>query len=270
MGLSDRYPGTMLALGGLLQVAILWTFLTAFYQVYISRVETRALDHQMSDLIRRNVPKALAKADTPAKSLKSLLRSLDLGRVADLYRRPDEAVETSNRWLFVVAWVVAAALFGGVAVLLAVVFGSCGLEGAGPDVLDVVRENVWLFLVVGVVEFLFFQHIAAKFIPAAPSDLVHGLLRRLRGSGPGRAGPDPPASRAGTLAGAQGVFHGRVRVGVRRRAAGGGRGHVRVGSHAQAVGRRGRANRLIPPHRDRRHAACVRTPRSSSLRPPRD
>ena len=188
MGLSDRYPGTMLALGGLLQVAILWTFLTAFYQVYISRVETRALDHQMSDLIRRNVPKALAKADTPAKSLKSLLRSLDLGRVADLYRRPDEAVETSNRWLFVVAWVVAAALFGGVAVLLAVVFGSCGLEGAGPDVLDVVRENVWLFLVVGVVEFLFFQHIAAKFIPAAPSDLVHGLLRRLRGSGSGSGG----------------------------------------------------------------------------------
>ena len=199
-----------IVLDALVHVLILFGFLTCFYAFFASGMEKHALESEVGHMIDENIQKTLREADAHnSGALKALLGNdvvqTSLGTLEKLYEGDDPAVATYNRWLFSMAGVVTLSLLLIVIVLVTTLYGTCQLTTKNVGFAGIVRENLWIFAVVGVVEYLFFSNVAFKWLPAPPSGMLSALLKSIHksfdGEGDSRADssrPAPHTSRGGS------------------------------------------------------------------------
>ena len=180
------------ALDSLLHIFILLTFLTLFYVLYAAKMERHALNQELKSTIHSKIPLSLQKIDKehfaePNREFPSVQETLHtaipaLERLKNVYAGPDKATSTYNNILFGISGAVCAALFLIILAITLTLYRSCKLNHHNIHFLDIIRENVFIFLIVGAVEMVFFTKVATKWIPTPPSAMVKTLLKTLRDS----------------------------------------------------------------------------------------
>ncbi len=173
---------TILSVNALFHSAILFTFLSAFYMFYGSKLETQATNEKFAKLTSVNLKEILEKAnDETDGELKIGMEILD--PVWDIlerdYRGADPTVTTYNSWLFRTSTMLSAFMLVSLVMILIVLSFSCGQCTAG-FFWDIIKENVVIFTIVGGVEYLFFKNVATKMIPAPPSLMVDEVVSGIR------------------------------------------------------------------------------------------
>ena len=173
---------TILLVNALFHSAILFTFLSVFYMVYGSKIETKASNENFAKLVSENLKKILAEGNR--KTGGELKRGMAiLNPVWDVllrdYQNPDPTVKTYNTWLFRSASMLSVFMLIALGLVLVVLKFSCGHCPIG-FFWDIVKENAIIFASIGVVEYMFFKNVALKMIPAPPSLMVDEVVNKIK------------------------------------------------------------------------------------------
>jgi len=169
-----------LALNIVLHVFILYSFLSLFFVLYISKTEKKAFQDEFQNVVQQNLTQALANADQQLHGqVKIFLQGAQpvLTVMANMYANPSPDVATYNRWLFITMAMIATALIVSFSLAVGVLKYSC--QTCLP-VWHLIKENLVVFAVIGVAEFLFFTKVASTFVPVPPSLLITSLIDRLK------------------------------------------------------------------------------------------
>ncbi len=146
------------AIHAIFHVLILLIVLTAFFFIIVENLEKRALSNQLVNGIKTGLNKV--------EVVKNQDLHYKLLRLAQIYKNPDAANIAYNNTLFIIciSTIVSVFLiFVTLVVTLKLSSGKC------VNILDIILENMLLFICVGVVEYLFFIRIGVKYIPVKPS-----------------------------------------------------------------------------------------------------
>lgn len=167
-----------------IHILILWTFLSAFFFLYISRIERNAFENEFGDIIADNVPDILTKLDIQTGGVvKRALQanSGTLNILHKIYDKPDPLVQSYNNWLMLIAFAISLIMFVMIGTGVAIYGSSCKLPKSKQIPLPkIIVKNIITFLLVGMIEALFFLLIAARFTPSQPSQLVNNMISRIK------------------------------------------------------------------------------------------
>ena len=167
-------------------VIILLGILLSFFVLVISKLETKELTGQITNQIGTNLPKLYNDINnsSPDNAFQTLAKSLNKGGDKSIlsvmeryYDKPDAATESENSIPILGALIVLLSLTGGLFAIWAVLKYSCNkcipLGG-------IIFENIVLFGCIGVIEILFFNFIASKYVPTLPSYFVNETLESMK------------------------------------------------------------------------------------------
>ena len=190
----------------LLHCLIVVIFLTIFFWVYISKVIKGSLNNEVDGAIHRNVPKLMNYLDTydvnkidwdgvddyintmdstdnVKNSLRNFAKEMRLfgkipwnkdvfNKVAKEYSGEDSDIISNNRKLIIINILLILAVFI-VFIIFVIYYKKNGYEINWKHLLI---ENVILFALIGVVEYLFFTRVASKYIPTSASFISASLI----------------------------------------------------------------------------------------------
>jgi hypothetical protein len=157
---------------------ILFTILTSFFLLYITKLTRHEITNQVSNLIEENVPKVIntgKKELGPQFSL--LLQNAPFEKIKNNYKKPDEYQELNNSWLKETLFLTNVGLFIIVTGTIMLMSFICGFD---MKVIEIVKLNLITFTFVGIVEYLFFTHVAIKFVPTPPSLMLTSIFDNLK------------------------------------------------------------------------------------------
>ena len=167
-----------------IHIFILWTFLAAFFFLYVSKIERNAFENEFGNIIDDNVPEILTKIDAETggvvkKTLQANSGLLDIFH--KLYDKPDPVVQSYNNWLMVVAFAVSLIMLVMIVTGVSIYGSGCKLPTSKQIPLPkIIVKNIITFLLVGMIEGLFFFFIAKNFVPAKPSQLISDMINRIK------------------------------------------------------------------------------------------
>ena len=163
-----------------LHIFILYSFISLFFMLYVSKTEKKAFNNEFSDIITENLTEALQTADKDSGGqLKTVLQGLGpaLQSLANIYSAPSPEVTTYNQWLFRSSFYIMFSILFTFGLMVAMLKYSCG---TCMPLSHLIKENLIVFAVIGMAEYLFFTRIAANFVPVPPSLLVSTLIQQLK------------------------------------------------------------------------------------------
>jgi len=167
----------------LLHVFILFGILSLIFWFVISKLEKYSINNELNNNINNyfnNLKEKLSPAEKDDASIflnnnNSLLNSLN-----NMYSKPDSMNENSNSWLqktnFLYAFII---FFILVSILLTIKY-VCNINNF--PLLGIIKENIVLFLGIGIIEVLFFLNIGSKYIPTKPSSILQNTIINLNNS----------------------------------------------------------------------------------------
>lgn len=159
-------------------VIILFTFLTAFFILFVSKLTKEMFEKEISHLIEQNIDKLVHGLDNETKqNLMLFTRVMPLDKLIKKYEEPSEYVLEHNKWVQLSAIALSVIGICILALVMYIVYNSCGQCA---PLKHIFMENVIVFACVGVVEYLFFTKVALKFVPAPPSLLVTSLINKFK------------------------------------------------------------------------------------------
>lgn len=171
---------TAFSLNVVFHVLVLFIALTLLYIFVVGPEERHSLQKQFDNQVEDALVQGLTAADgdgSVTRAVRSATPALQVLQAT--YARDDEATKQHN-------WGVFAVAFGVIGVLAAIfVAVVCFLRfGAGIPMASVVAhigfENLVLFAVIGVAEYMFFKLVASTYIPIMPSSMLKSVLSRLK------------------------------------------------------------------------------------------
>jgi len=167
---------TTIAIGIILHILILFTFLSLFFKLYISNLETEKFKEEIDNLISSNVSSIVNGLDSNIKNELFSAEGISvLNNISQIYSKPDNVREINNYW---VQWINVLLLFVIITSLLtSILIIYISFKGCIP-LKTIILENMVIFTFIGIVEYLFFTKIAFKYIPVAPSTLVKSFYSR--------------------------------------------------------------------------------------------
>lgn len=171
-------PKFELGLNIITHVLVLFTALTLLFLLVVSKTETDALQGETISAIETHLRTALQKADVQTNGqLKTDLRLLApaLSTIKATVNKPDQATVEYNRGLFRNAYLIMG-IFAAVLLTMTLTMGY----GAGVPTWHmlaiVLVSNLFVFIIIGGVEYMFFKHVAVHYVPTKPSLLTDTVL----------------------------------------------------------------------------------------------
>ena len=164
-------------------VLILWTALTVLFWLVIGKKESKVLTDEFVGQIEGNLVPALNTADeTSGGALKeSLLPTREVFVfMSEQYTGSDPATDTFNTMLLGQAVLIGVVVLAIVATSLGIGKRLCGYEGLGRKYGFVVLENLFLFVFIGAVEYVFFQQVASRYVPVKPDVIVTRVIEDVK------------------------------------------------------------------------------------------
>jgi hypothetical protein len=167
-------------------VIILLGILLSFFVLVISKLETKELTGQITNQIDTNLPKLYKDINnsSPNNEFKTLIKSLNNGGDKSIlsvmeryYDKPDATTESENSMPILGALIVLLSLTGGLIAIWAVLKYSCN---KCIPLGRIIFENIVLFGCIGIIEILFFNFIASKYVPTLPSYFVNETLESMK------------------------------------------------------------------------------------------
>lgn len=172
---SDSDKITHFSMNVILHVIILFTFLSAFFFLFVSNIEKSTFENEIGNLIEDNMKNLI---DTKPE-IKQYLAEIKpyLLPITKLYDHPDRYTLERNILIKFSSIFVVIMLVGIFITILATVKFACGKNISSTDL---VIENIIIFIFVGIIEYMFFTRIAIKYVPATPSLLVDTIINTLK------------------------------------------------------------------------------------------
>ena len=162
-----------------LHMFILLCIISAFFFFYVSKLSSEVFKNELDDIITNHLQQSLRNADKN-NVIKNTLNNVDLNRYVSYYQnRTDRASEIQNTWLERVTLVALACLL--FTIILSIVILKFSCQQSTPFT-SILKENIILFLFVGVVEVSFFIFIARKYIPTKPSLMMQTIIDSVKKS----------------------------------------------------------------------------------------
>ena len=176
--ISDYFS---VGINGIFHVLILFTFLTILFFTIVLSLEKAAFENEITKEINSSVKNMVSKIQpTDKEQISNIVNksvnedgqsSLDIA--IDKYSKPSEFIVEHNKWVKITAVSVILGVFVFLLSILIVLSYSCG-KCIGLS--NIIKENIITFIFVGIVEYLFFTHIAFKYVPAPPSTMVTTII----------------------------------------------------------------------------------------------
>ena len=157
---------------------ILFTFLTVFFTVFVTKLMKNAFDNQLSKLIENNTNTMIDKLDENTKNRLSLaFKYMPVDKLIKQYEKPSKYIIEHNNWVKTSA--VSIIVFGIILMVLTLwlLYYSCG---QCVNLGSLIKENIIVFAFVAIVEYIFFTNIALKFIPVPPSLLINTIIDKFK------------------------------------------------------------------------------------------
>ena len=175
----DIIIGRTLIVNILVHILILFVFLYLFFFLFISHIEEDTLKGQIDDLADNKIPFILYEID-----------QLDNKRYIDwnvVKKKAEEEltddtgindfIETNNKNLKYIGLIVAISIF---LLTVTVYLYYKYVENKSVNLIHIIKENAAVFIVVGIIEFVFFKTTAIKYVPVFPGDIGKTMFERIK------------------------------------------------------------------------------------------
>ena len=163
-----------------LHVMILFSFLTIFFFAYISHLEQKTVNDELTNAINSQVDNVLNNIEKYVPSVINIdCKTLDDIAIKMQKDAAGEApdVKRNHRKLLIIGICIIVGLF----VLFCSLYVYFGVhKGMNINWKRIVGENLIVFGFVGIIEYLFFTKIAMKYIPVTPDLLSKTILDRVK------------------------------------------------------------------------------------------
>jgi hypothetical protein len=167
----------------LLHIFILFTFLTIFFFLYISELEKKELNDEVENIISTQTGNILSTIDNLDKKInkKPEIQWGEINKIAkNVYKnniKDDPGVVINNKTLFKIALAIIITLFS-LIVFFFIYFSY--YKKFNINTKRILLENLVIFSFVGLVEYLFFTHIASQYIPVTPEFVSSSVIDRIK------------------------------------------------------------------------------------------
>jgi len=160
----------------IIHIVILFTFLTVFYFLFASNLAREHFNDEIEKLIKSNINNFTDKLTLEQRNILKIVLNYDY-KLKNRYSMPDAYVEEHNRWIknSAIELIVYSII------LLVVVLSIIYYKTPGV-IINMLVENIIIFIFIGIVEYFFFMNVALKYVPASPSLLVRTLLTKFKES----------------------------------------------------------------------------------------
>ena len=156
-------------------VAFLVTILSLVFIFYTSRIMSKAVTNQISNLIDKQQEKILSLLDNNhIQELKKLSSQINEDKLKQMLNANSERLVNNS-------FVDITLLESGVLFFIMLIIGFIFIKMSCVNIkfTHILSENILIFILVGVVEILFFMNIILKYIPAYPSEAAHIFVEEL-------------------------------------------------------------------------------------------
>ena len=166
---------TYLSMNVLIHVIILFSFLSLFFFKFVSKVEEDAFKSELGDMIEENVNKVILNNQDVKPRIKKILPALKKLNV--LYENPDGfTLERNILVKFSAIFMILILLSIFITITTTLAFGC----DKNVSIKHLIIENIIIFILIGIVEYMFFTRIAIKYIPTTPSLMINTLINTLK------------------------------------------------------------------------------------------
>ena len=162
-----------LAFDILIHVSILALVLTVFFWTVIQPIAKRAIDKELNTGINKIFDNINIQINQSVKSAACVA----LKELNTKYSKPDVATESKNKWLLGANIMAVCILFATLAGAWLTLFYSCKKK---VSLGLLIRENILLFGIIGLVEAAFFIFAAQKFVPVPPSTMGTMFIKKMQ------------------------------------------------------------------------------------------
>ena len=95
----------------------------------------------------------------------------------ETYNEPDQTAQTYNKWLLKVNIIIIILLIISFIIMIIILKQNCNKN---INVFKILSENIFLFLLIGVVEYFFFINIATQYVPVLPSTMIDEINNKIQ------------------------------------------------------------------------------------------
>jgi hypothetical protein len=157
---------------------ILFTFLTSFFLMYVSKLSVEELKGQLNNIIENDLGQMIRENKEKYKELLSQpLNMIPYNKLKTYYSKEDPFQKMNNSWLKESLLITNFGLFIIVIGSIFLISNICTLK---IDIMDLIKINVLTFLGIGIVEYLFFTRVALNYVPTPPSLLLDTIIRNTK------------------------------------------------------------------------------------------
>lgn len=158
-------------------VLFLFTILSVLFIKIISKLETQTINDELSNIISESVENNFDKLNPEQKFLiHEGIKQIDFKNVIKLYDREDTARRLNNDGIYKSIYITIALL---AAILIIILLISKKLCNNVP-ISFILKENIIIFIGVGIVEYMFFKHIILKYVPVKPSFMMDYMVKKIQ------------------------------------------------------------------------------------------
>lgn len=167
----------------LLHVFILFCILSLIFWFVISTLEKKSINDEINNNINNYFNNLKSNLSDEEKNDASKFLNNNnklLAILNNMYSKKDLLNENSNNWLKESDFLYAFIIFFILITILLTIKYSCGINNF--PIFGIIKENIVLFLGIGVIEVLFFINIGSKYIPTKPSAIIKNVINNLEKS----------------------------------------------------------------------------------------
>lgn len=159
-----------------LHFLLLFTFLTVFFIVFISKVSSKAFNGEVTELTGKIVENNI-KPLKENKNFENIVKTIPSKQLYDLYSNEDSVVKNTNAGL--INNVISILIFSWILFIVVIVLlkYQCGIT---IHLEEIIVENLVTFAIVGLFEYYFFTRIAGTYVPVAPSFISQQFIDSIK------------------------------------------------------------------------------------------
>ena len=169
---SQLKKSTYVGLNITIHVIILFSFLPLFFFLYVSRIEEDAFKTEIGNLIEENIETILEDKKTVVKPMIQNANEA-LTVLKNQFSSPESGTIKQNYFVkFTAGFTVLMLLAICISITLTLIMDCKKKVPLWPILL----ENTITFILVGIIEFIFFTKIAVKYVPAPPTLMLKTIF----------------------------------------------------------------------------------------------
>jgi hypothetical protein len=169
---------TPIAINIAIHVVILFTILSVFFMMYVSKISTEALNGELKDAIDKGLDTLISNIPEDSREkVISYVKKLPLDGFKRYYTGVDPFVAMYNKWLFRTNIILIISMMLAVTMGVGLLIYSCQ---QCIDIKHIIKENIITFIFVGIIEYVFFTKVAIKYIPSLPSTIITSAINSLK------------------------------------------------------------------------------------------